>query len=200
MDIKLTGICKSFDGKTVLKDFSAIFRSGAVNCITGPSGCGKSTLLSIVAGVCRPDSGSVEGTSGAKMAFAFQEPRLLPWKTVLENVEFSLPETMDPAERRRIAMQALELVEMAGEARQWPSALSGGMAQRVSLARAIAADADILLLDEPFSALDGELKRRIISRLQEKWAASGTTVLMVTHSDEECCTNASDSRVFKIMD
>lgn len=185
MDIILKDICKSFDGKVVLNNFSATFPGGVTTCITGPSGCGKSTLLGIIAGVVKPDSGTLEGTAGRSMAFAFQEPRLLPWKTVLENVEFVLPAQMDGAQRRERALEALETVEMAGSAGEWPASLSGGMAQRVSLARALATGADILLLDEPFSALDAELKRRVISRLTERWANNGTTVLAVTHLPEE---------------
>ena len=197
MDIVLKDICKSFDGKRVLKNLSATFRGGEVTCIKGPSGCGKSTLLGIIAGLVNSDSGSVSGTAGRSKAFAFQEPRLLPWKTVIENVEFTLPLEMDPDARRTRALTALEMVEMASEAGSWPSQLSGGMAQRVSLARAIAADAEILLLDEPFSALDGELKQRIIASLKKRWAEKGTTVLMVTHSAEETAAFPFDLVLFK---
>lgn len=185
MDIILKDICKSFGGKEVLKNFSATVSGGATTCITGHSGCGKSTLLGIIAGLVRPDSGTVEGTAGRSMAFAFQEPRLLPWKTVLENVEFVLPEQMDGAQRKARALEALETVEMAGDADEWPANLSGGMAQRVSLARAISTRADILLLDEPFSAIDRELKERITARLKAHFSSRHTTVLMVTHSDED---------------
>ena len=181
----LENVCKSFGGRKVLDEVSLSFPSGKVHCIMGPSGCGKTTLLDIVAGILPPDSGKVIGTDGMKMAYAFQSPRLLPWKTVIQNVEFALPETLPRERKRTVAENALALVELSAEADSLPSQLSSGMASRVCLARALAVEADILLLDEPFSGLNRALKERIGAKLRHIWEDKGTTVLMATHSTED---------------
>lgn len=180
----LENICRSFGSRKVLDGFSRCFEEGRVNVLTGPSGWGKTTLLNIIAGILKPDSGSVSGTEGRKMAYVFQTPDLLPWKTVLANVEFVLPKGMAAEEKSRRAMECLEIVELADRAESLPAELSLGMAMRVSLARALAADSDILLLDEPFSGIDPALKERLLDRLQRLWAARGTTVVLVSHSKE----------------
>lgn len=185
MDIVLDNISKSFSGSPVLEGVSLRFPEGETSCIMGPSGCGKTTLLNIIAGLTAPDGGSLTGTTGRSMAYAFQEPRLLPWKTVAENVGFVLPADMDPEARRARAMECLSLVDLSDAAGMLPSRLSGGMAQRVSLARALAPRADILLLDEAFCAIDTSLRESIIARLKAIFAQDGTTVIAVTHSAGE---------------
>lgn len=185
MAIKISDISKRYGDKVVFDRLSLELRDSAVNCIFGPSGCGKSTLLSYIAGIAAPDSGTLEGLEGRSVACAFQEPRLLPWKSVADNVDFVLSREMPEQERAERVRRSLELVEMWESAALKPGELSGGMAQRVSLARALAADADILLLDEPFSAIDATLKWAIILRLKTLWAARGTTVVMVTHDEAE---------------
>lgn len=192
MTIQIDNISKSFGGARVLDSFSCVIPEGGVSCIMGPSGCGKSTLLNIIAGIAKPDSGAIGGLEGRRLAYAFQEPRLLPWKSVADNVDFVLDRSMSAAERAERVRRSLELVEMSASADLLPSQLSGGMAQRVSLARALAADADILLLDEPFSAIDATLKWAIILRLKTLWAARGTTVVMVTHDEAEAAALEAD--------
>ncbi len=184
-DIVISGLSVSFSSSAVFDNFSATFKGGAVNCILGPSGCGKTTLLNVIAGIVRPAAGTISGTSSRSMGYAFQEPRLLPWKTAVGNVEFALPGDMPVKERRDCAIEWLSALEMAPHAEMMPSALSGGMAQRVSLARAMAGRPDILLLDEPFSALDAALKENVASRLSQVWRQRGMTVIMVTHLAEE---------------
>ena len=181
MDIILKDICKSFGGRKVLDGVSCRFEEGSVSCIMGPSGCGKTTLLNILAGLVAPDAGCVSGTAGRRMAYAFQEPRLVPWKNVSGNVALAVPGKDGETQARRF----LEIVGLSDSAEELPANLSGGMAQRVSLARALAADAGILLLDEPFSAIDPALKEEIMGRLKVIFRESGMTVIMVTHSPEE---------------
>lgn len=196
MALKINNISKRYGDRTVFDCLSLELEDHAVNCILGPSGCGKSTLLGYLAGTASPDSGTVEGLEGRSLAFAFQEPRLLPWKNVADNVDFALDRNLSAAVREEKVRKSLELVEMVESASLMPAQLSGGMAQRVSLARALAADADILLLDEPFSAIDSALKWAIILRLKTLWAARGTTVILVTHDDAEAA--ALDAAIFRI--
>ena len=185
MAIKIDNISKRFDTAEVFSGFSASFRDGAVSCLIGPSGCGKTTLLNIVAGLLEPDSGTVSGFEGRSVSYAFQEPRLLPWKRVADNVDFVLDRSMTQTERDARVTKWLDMVHMGDSARLWPSQLSGGMARRASLARTFATEADVLLLDEPFSGIDMAVKARIMESLKRVWAASGTTVILVTHDVDE---------------
>lgn len=161
-------------------------------CIMGPSGSGKTTLLNLVAGIVKPDCGFISGIAGKSMSYAFQNPRLLPWKTVLENVELAAGSDGG----RMKAVQCLDVVELSEFKDAFPESLSGGMAQRVSLARTLAAEGDIVLLDEPFSAIDQALKQRIMARLKSRFRENGTTVIMVTHSAEEASMMAD--RIFEL--
>lgn len=191
MDIILENISKSFGEEKVLDNLSLTFPDGGTSYLKGPSGRGKTTLLNIIAGLTAPDSGKIHGTGGRKMAYVFQEPRLIPHMTVLQNVEFVLPEDISPDERHDRAMACLETVELAADASKLPASLSGGMTQRVSLARALAADADIILLDEAFSALDSELKERLFPRLNGIFSKRGCTVIIATHSEDAAALPAS---------
>lgn len=185
MSITIDNISKRYGTTEIFSGFSLSFREGAVSCLTGPSGCGKTTLLNIVAGLLQPDSGAVSGVAGRKLSYAFQEPRLLPWKRVADNVGFVLDPSLPRSQRNARVARWLDMVYMGDSALLWPSQLSGGMARRVSLARTLAAEADILLLDEPFSGIDMEVKRRIMESLKSLWSASGTTVILVTHDMDE---------------
>ena len=196
MAIRIDNISRAFGETKVFDGFSCVIPEGGVSCIMGPSGCGKSTLLNMIVGISRPDSGVISGLEGCRLAYAFQEPRLLSWKSVADNVDFVLDRSLNAAERAERVRRSLELVEMSTSADLLPSQLSGGMAQRVSLARALAADADILLLDEPFSAIDATLKWAIILRLKTLWSERGTTVVMVTHDEAEAA--ALDADIFEL--
>lgn len=196
MAVSLENISKRFSGTTVLDNISLSFEEGRVSCLMGPSGCGKTTLLNIIAGIIAPDEGTVRGTQGHTMAYAFQEARLLPWKTAVQNVELAVDEKIDAGLRRKKAMECLETVEMNEYANTYPGELSGGMAQRVALARALAKDADILLLDEALSATDTALKEKIIGRLETIWKKRGTTTICVTHSLEEA--QAMSARIVEL--
>ncbi len=153
--------------------------------IVGASGCGKSTLLSLVAGLDRPTTGSVD-TAGHKVAMMFQEAALFPWLTVGANIEVPMKVNGLPkAERRERVAELLELVRLTGFARKRPHELSGGMRQRVAMARALAQDADVLLMDEPFGALDAMTRDILHDELERIWQERRLTVLFVTHNVRE---------------
>jgi NitT/TauT family transport system ATP-binding protein len=163
---------------------------GEFLCLVGPSGCGKSTLLRVVAGLLRQSAGEVHITpqrSGTPLtAMVFQDHALLPWRTVLGNVAFGLENRgVARAARDRRAWEMLALVGLARFADHYPHQLSGGMKQRVGIARALAQDPEVLLMDEPLAALDAQTRTLMQEELLRLWAMLGTTVIYVTHSLEE---------------
>lgn len=171
-------------------DFS--LSQGRFLSIVGPSGCGKSTLLRLIDGLQRPDSGSVRiggkdvAAPGLDRGMVFQSPNLLPWRTVVRNVEFGLESTgVHRAERRRRALEWLRLVGLDGFADFYPSQLSGGMQQRVGLVRALAIDPELLLMDEPFAAVDAQTRLVLQEELERIWQVSKKTVVFITHDVEE---------------
>ena len=170
--IELRGVSMAYGDKRVFSDLSLSFSSPGMYAILGPSGRGKTTLLRLIAGLERPLAGQVLLPQDARIAFCFQEDRLLPWRTVLENVALACGDT-------HTARKALSRVGLSGEESSYPAALSGGMKRRASLARALAFDADVLLMDEPFRALDPEMHARMLSLVRE--AAQGRLLLLVTH-------------------
>lgn len=179
-------VSKSFGDLQVLQDFSYTFREGEFVCICGPSGIGKTTILQMIAGLQQPDTGRVECAS-PNLGYVFQEPRLIPWCSVLENIETGLHHIMPEAksERRRIAAEMAHRVGLDGFQAYYPAQLSGGMKQRVSLARAFAVEPDILLLDEPFSSLNVELREAMCCYLLQLLALKPCTTVMVTHTLED---------------
>jgi NitT/TauT family transport system ATP-binding protein len=184
---------ESRDGPVVaLQDVSLKVTDSEFVAILGPSGCGKSTLLRILDGLTPPDRGEVlmDGTAierpTQERGFVFQSFNLFPWRTVRGNIEFGMEVKGVPKSERRSASQRLiGLVGLDGFERKYPHELSGGMQQRVGIARALAIDPAVLLMDEPFGALDAQTREEMQDELLRIWAAARKTVLFVTHSIEE---------------
>jgi sulfonate transport system ATP-binding protein len=178
------------NGVHALEQFSATIPQGEIVAIIGGSGSGKSTLLRAVAGLDRASHGriAVDGDDVTapheKIGIIFQEPRLLPWLSVADNVGFGLSE-LPKREREGRAAAALQRVGLADKATAWPRELSGGQAQRVAIARALVPQPEVLLLDEPFSALDAFTRRDLQDHLLDLWADTRPTLLLVTHDVDE---------------
>lgn len=195
LGVAFRGVSRRFGtgaaARTVLRDVEFDVVPGEILAILGPSGCGKSTLLRAVSGLDTPSTGSVliDGTpvSGidGRCAVAFQEPRLLPWQSVAKNVELGLPRGTGKAEAATRVADLLELVELDAHAALRPREISGGMAQRTSLARALARRPGVLLLDEPFGALDALTRLKMQDLLIEVHRSYPATVLLVTHDVDE---------------
>src|SRR5829696_6224794 len=176
---------RSGPGPVVLDDLSMDVRPGEFVCIIGASGCGKSTLLSLLAGLEQSNSGTVS-VAGGRAALMFQEPALLPWLTAAGNVELALRlRGLGRRERRADALELLRLVRLEGAAAQRPHELSGGMRQRVALARALAQRSSVLLMDEPFAALDAITRDVLHDELVRVWRETGVSVVFVTHNVRE---------------
>jgi NitT/TauT family transport system ATP-binding protein len=175
---------------TALDDVSLSVGDGQFISVVGPSGCGKSTLLQIVAGLAEATRGEVlidgariTGPQPDKIGVVFQEPFLLPWKTAVENIEFPLALRHEPARQRRQRAQALlDFVGLHEAAGLYPHQLSGGMKQRVAIARGLARNPRVLLMDEPFAALDEQTRTRMWGELLDIWTRGRSTILFVTHS------------------
>jgi NitT/TauT family transport system ATP-binding protein len=200
-----------------LDGLSLTVREGEFFCLLGPSGCGKTTLLHLIAGFEQPSHGSVEVFGrqvvgpGPQRGVVFQsELALFSWLTVAENVEFGLKmRGVAGSERAKIVDRNLELVGLAAYARRFPFELSGGMKQRVQIARILANDPDVLLLDEPFAALDAQTRRHMQRELMSIWARTGKTALFITHDIGESVvlgdrvgvmTRGPGSRIKRIVD
>ncbi|MEU5274216.1 ABC transporter ATP-binding protein [Streptomyces hygroscopicus] len=177
--VRVRSLTRSFDGRAVIDDLHLDVRTGEFVALLGRSGCGKSTLLRVLAGLDREIEGEV--LVPRRKAVAFQAPRLMPWKKVWRNVLLGLPGRPG----RAVAERALKEVGLGHRVDAWPKTLSGGEAQRASLARALVREPDLLLLDEPFGALDALTRITAQQLVAELWQRRGCAVLLVTHDVEE---------------
>lgn len=192
--VSIENISKTYEnGKQPVQALDGVSLTVAENeffCLLGPSGCGKSTLLRIISGLVDDYDGHVDiradSAGGGTTNMVFQEHGIFPWKTVLENVAFGLKVNgVDADQRTQIATRYLEKVDLADFATAYPHQLSGGMKQRVGIARAFVNDPDVLLMDEPFGTLDAQTKRYLQNELLSLWADSKKTVIYVTHDIDE---------------
>jgi ABC-type nitrate/sulfonate/bicarbonate transport system ATPase subunit len=179
-------------GLVALHNVSFSVRNNEFVCLLGPSGCGKTTLIRIIAGLIRADRGEIlvenkpVAAPGRDRCMVFQQFGLLPWRTVLANVEFGLEiEGVPREERQAVARQYLELVGLNGFEKYYPHQISGGMQQRVGIARALSKKPDILLMDEPFGAVDAQTREQLQEELLKIWTKTKNTVIFVTHSIDE---------------
>ncbi|SRR6056297_2169171 len=183
--ISIKNLHKSFKETRLFDAFSIDFAPEIITCILGPSGCGKTTLLNMIGGTESYSQGSITGTYKKEISYIFQEPRLLPWKNVLENLCFVLKEKFAEKEAHDIALDYLKMVDLYKFRLHYPSQLSGGMRQRVAIARAFAYPSDIILMDEPLQALDLKLKVNIMKAFRKLWQKDRRTVIFVTHNIDE---------------
>jgi ABC-type nitrate/sulfonate/bicarbonate transport system ATPase subunit len=181
--LRLEGVCHSFGEVEVFSNLSLDISRGEFLAVVGPSGCGKTTLLNLCSGFANPSSGTV--TRAGRVRMVYQQDGLFPWQTVVENIAMGFRHIHDQVERKEQLREMVNLIELNGFEDHYPHQLSGGMRQRVELARALAGESDLLLLDEPFSALDYltrlRMRRELVRMLRER----PRTVVLVTHDIEE---------------
>ena len=177
--IELHNLSKTFGEHVIYSHLNMNFSSGKIIGITGPSGSGKTTLFNLIAGLTEPDSGQITGIDRTKLSYVFQEDRLLPWRTVRENLLF-----VAPGQEKKIEA-ILTMVGLEDWADAYPGALSGGMRQRAAIARAFSYPSEVLLMDEPFSSLDQALKIKLIEAFEMLFKRDPKTVLWISHDIRE---------------
>jgi len=185
--VRIESVRRAFAGGAVVFDqFSLDVAAGEFLAILGPSGCGKSTLLRLIAGLDQPQAGTISAATRDHIAYVFQDAHLLPWRNVLQNAALPLEfRGISKAERQDLARNALEMVGLSDAMQQYPNQLSGGMRMRVSLARAMVTQPRLLLLDEPFAALDEITRQHLDEQLHQLWQRTKLTVVFITHSTSE---------------
>lgn len=183
--IELKNISKKYNDLYILKNFNMTIDENNITCLFGPSGVGKTTIANIVANIVSVDDGFVTGIENSLYSYVFQEPRLLDWYSVYDNIDFVLKDVYNSDTRKKVINNYIDMVELTAYKDYKPNDLSGGMAQRVSLARAFAYPSDILIMDEPFKGLDMKLKHDMINSFQKLWVESKRTVLFITHDIDE---------------
>jgi NitT/TauT family transport system ATP-binding protein len=185
MNISIRNLNKSYENEEIFKNFNLDFYDEKVNCIIGNSGCGKSTLLNIIAGLTEIQNGEVSGVSLSDISYVFQEDRLIEWLTVKENLKLALKKYFDNSILDGKVDEILKLVGIYDIKNKYPSALSGGMKQRVNIARAFGKPSKLILMDEPFKSLDYKLKYTIIDEFKNLLNEEKRMVILVTHDLDE---------------
>jgi len=196
MNISVRNLNKSYGNEEIFKNFNLDFCDEKVNCIIGKSGCGKSTLLNIIAGLTEIQSGEIQGVSLSDISYIFQEDRLIEWLTVKENLELALKKYYDNAVIDKKINELLELVGIYDIKNKYPNALSGGMKQRVNIARAFGKPSKVILMDEPFKSLDYKLKYTIIDEFKNLLNKEKRMVILVTHDLDEAIYFQGNITVF----
>lgn len=190
--LEMKNVCKNYKKTEVLKNVDFFLKKGKIAGLTGPSGAGKSTFLKIISGIETPDRGKVK-TNRKRLGYIFQEPRLIPWINISDNIVFPLKacgESLKNAEKK--AKEYIRLVELEGFEKNYPEELSGGMKQRVSIARALACEPGLILMDEPFTGLDKNLKDKMIELVESCILKNKSSAIIVTHEPHEISQIVSD--------
>ncbi|WP_195940759.1 ABC transporter ATP-binding protein [Romboutsia sp. 1001713B170131_170501_G6] len=185
MDIKVKNLYKKYDDKIIFKDFNITFKENKVNTIVGKSGCGKTTLLKIISNIEEKDSGKIEGVNINSISYIFQEDRLVEWLTVKENLKLILKNDYRKEELDGICKKYLNLVGVQDFENYYPQSLSGGIRQRVNIARAFAKPSKLIIMDEPFKSIDIKNKNDIMKAFENVFKEETRTVLFVTHDIDE---------------
>jgi NitT/TauT family transport system ATP-binding protein len=185
MNISIRNLNKSYEKEEIFNNFNIDFSDEKVNCIIGKSGCGKSTLLNIIAGLTDIQNGEIKGITIRDISYVFQEDRLIEWLTVKENLELALKKYFDKSVLNGKIEEVLKLVGIYDIKNKYPSALSGGMKQRVNIARAFGKPSKLILMDEPFKSLDYKLKYTIIDEFKNLLNKEKRMVILVTHDLDE---------------
>ncbi|MDI3548508.1 MAG: sulfonate transport system ATP-binding protein [Halanaerobiales bacterium] len=196
--LEITGVKKVYDSLEVLEDISLYLKQGEIASLLGPSGCGKTTLFRMVAGLTKPDGGKIILKPGSRVGYVFQEPRLLPWKTVEENLVFVQQNYLGEEEARFIREELLTATGLLDFKDHYPAQLSGGMKQRLELIRALSIKPDLLLLDEPFKSVDTHLKIKLREMILNFWKEEGLSLFLITHDPEEAVLMAD--RIYLLSD
>ncbi len=191
MDIKLIQIYKSYKGIPVLEDVNMTFRSGKITCIMGPSGIGKTSLINILMGLTKADKGKVEGIEGRRISAVFQEDALIDHWDAVKNIQL----VCEPGLSNEAIKEEFAHLGLRDYNNKAVSQLSGGMSRRVAILRALMADGELIIMDEPFTALDEETKRIVIDYIKDK--SKGKTVLIITHDKEDVESLGADRVMLK---
>jgi len=194
MTLSIKQLNKNYGENIIFKQFNVELQENSINCILGPSGCGKTTLLNIIAKLDTDFSGKLEGFENKTFSYIFQEPRLLNWFSIYKNLQVILNNYENKEE---IIDKYLKLVGLYEYKDYYPHQLSGGMKQRLSIARAFAFKSDILLMDEPFKGLDPKLKKNLIDSFIDLWEQDKRTIIFVTHDIDEAILLGDDIFIFK---
>jgi NitT/TauT family transport system ATP-binding protein len=193
---EVSNIHKSYGDLKVLDDVSIKFEKNMTTCILGPSGCGKTTLLNIISGMLPADKGKVIGFENENIGFVFQEDRLIPWKSVYDNIDFVIRGKIDKKNRREIINKYLNLVGLEYYKDYYPNSLSGGMKQRISILRAFIYPSEVLIMDEPFKSLDINTKEVVTKFFLNLKKSRDKTCIIVTHDIEEAAILGDNITIF----